>query len=264
MSENNNVPVTILDSIKDFTKDLAGYEKGLNDFVMRLQSYQRLANKPVEAEKLEEHPFVRGANYLPISFMEMTLDELYFGLWQTKNFSYSQVSNEILASIELSVYHPIAKTWITRTGVSAVQIMVDSFPEKPPAKNIEFYQDKIQKYNKAKNEWSLDPANKKPAALTNGIFAALKAECFKNACISLGTYFGRDVNRKKKDSYTPLFNDLDDQITTLKVKLSDLVSLVQDDEEMSKIVNEIREAEDKGEATIKFYKKQISKLERND
>ena len=34
----------------------------------------------------------KNSKYLPISFLEMTLDELFFGAWETNNFNY-QVYN---------------------------------------------------------------------------------------------------------------------------------------------------------------------------
>ena len=34
-------------------------------------------------------------------------------------------------------------------------------------------------------------------------FGKLKAECLKNAALSLGKVFGRDLNRKNKDTYKP-------------------------------------------------------------
>lgn len=34
-------------------------------------------------------------------------------------------------------------------------------------------------------------------------FGKLKAECLKNAALSLGKVFGRDLNRVNKDSYKP-------------------------------------------------------------
>ena len=35
-------------------------------------------------------------------------------------------------------------------------------------------------------------------------FPKLKAECLKNAAQSLGKIFGRDLNRKQKDTFNPL------------------------------------------------------------
>ena len=35
----------------------------------------------------------------------------------------------------------------------------------------------------------------------------LKAECFRNACLSLGKSFGRDLNREFQDQYMPIIKE---------------------------------------------------------
>lgn len=240
--ENQSLPVMITDN------EIAEFAKDNKEFVLRLQNFQKLVNKDVEVEKLEKHPFV-NAMYLPISFMEMTLDEIFFGLWETKDFKWLQVSNEITATLELRVFHPLAKSWITRTGVGAIQIMTDAIPE-PEKKKMSKQQI---------NAWALNTDNKKAGALTNGIFAALKADCFKNACISLGKYFGRDVNRKLTDNFNPLVPDTRGLEKELEKELSEIVSLIQDEEYRTEIATKIVEADGK-EDMIQFYQKMIKEL----
>ncbi|MDE1971448.1 MAG: hypothetical protein KGI50_07785, partial [Patescibacteria group bacterium] len=58
-----------------------------------------------------------------------------------------------------------------------------------------------------RNEWALNPSHKKPNALDLG-YPKLKAECVKNAAQSLGKIFGRDINRKKADTFKPAFKSL--------------------------------------------------------
>jgi hypothetical protein len=53
-----------------------------------------------------------------------------------------------------------------------------------------------------RNQWALNPSNKKPNALDMA-FPKLKSECLKNAAQSLGKIFGRDLNRKNVDQYQP-------------------------------------------------------------
>jgi hypothetical protein len=53
-----------------------------------------------------------------------------------------------------------------------------------------------------RNRWALNPDNKKANAMDLA-FGKLKAECLKNAALSLGKVFGRDVNRVNKDTYKP-------------------------------------------------------------
>jgi hypothetical protein len=118
----------------------------------------------------------------------MTLDELFFGQWKTENFKWSPVANEIQGALELVVIHPVTGYEIRRTGAASIVIMVDRAPENLAGQE--------------RNQWALNPSNKKPNALDMA-FPKLKSECLKNAAQSLGPIFGRDLNRKNKDVYKP-------------------------------------------------------------
>lgn len=223
-------------------------------FFARLQKFMSIANGEVEADKLQEHPIVKDCKYLPISFMEMALDELFFGLWNTGDFKWQIVTNEIVASIQLSVFHPVSKIWITRTGAAAIQIMVDSIPETESKKMS----------RQEKNAWAVDVNNKKPGALTNGGFAKLKAECFKNACVGLGKYFGRDVNREHSaEDYLGTIKDPSERKAELRKVISDILAQNQDHEEVTKITQHILDTEDRGENTIEYYTNVIKTLRPN-
>jgi hypothetical protein len=155
---------------------------------LRLQNFlQKLQKEPSVIEKTPDG----RANTVPISHIEMTLDELYFGMWSTENFKWQVISNEIVGSLELVVTNPVNNTQIRRIGSASIQIMVDAIPQ-------EIKQDR----EKAK-QWQLDAQNKKANALDMG-FPKLKAECLKNASQSLGKVFGRDINRKTSDTFQPL------------------------------------------------------------
>lgn len=253
LKENQNLP-KVKEQVSSNMKSIAEHEVELNKFLRQLQNFQGVCNTPVEKGKLEEHPIVKGVYYLPISFMEMSLDVIYFGMWSMDNFKWQQIGNEMVGSIDLKVYHPITKEWITRTGAAAHVIMTDAIPEK----------EKKGMSNKEKNAWALNLENKKAGALANGGFSALKAECFKNACLSLGKYFGRDVNRKYFDNYNPLVSDVEDLREKKRKELSELIDLVQDEEMRYELVTSINEAEDKGLNTLEFYKKMINKIQKTE
>jgi len=127
---------------------------------------------------------------LVISHVEMTLDEFFFGHWRTQNFKWNAIANEVQGSLELVVVHPITGWEITRVGAASVVIMVDKVP------------DEIKADPQARNQWALNPANKKANAMDLA-FGKLKAECLKNAALSFGKIFGRDLNRAVVDEYKP-------------------------------------------------------------
>jgi hypothetical protein len=152
----------------------------------------------------------RGAKYLPISIVEMKLDELFAGLWQTKGFNYSVIANEVVGVIELGVFHPVLKEWIWRTGTAATMIQQVSKRSGGNGDITDIGQ-------KIKNTLVKD-------------FPHLKSECLKNAAKSLGKAFGRDLNRDVTDEYQPItekINEADnvtDQIQECKTtkELSEL------------------------------------------
>jgi len=156
---------------------------------IKLENFTKRLNTPPKAEELQKTPDGKAWHY-PISFVEMSLDEMFFGLWSTENFRWSALQNEVQGSIDLVVLHPVTGFTIRRTGSASIQIMVDAVPEE---------------LKHEKNRWSIDIGNKKPNALYQG-FPKLKAECIKNAAVSLGKSFGRDINRKHADEFKPLIS----------------------------------------------------------
>jgi len=224
------------------------------EWLENLQKFTKKLNEAVQAQDLKEHHIVAGARYLPISKIEMKLDELFFGLWKTKKFRWQQIENEIIAAIDVKVYHPFAELWITRTGASGKQILVNhSAQAKADAK----------KGNPtSKNSEALDMKNKKPAALSMGGFAALKAECFTNGCLSLGKSLGRDVNRDTVAEYDKLLKDSgrDAETTIARNDLSEAIQLIQDDKLRQQMIQSSLAAETEGSADLAFYLLQLKKL----
>lgn len=151
-----------------------------------LQDFQGRLNKEPDPREFEKTPDGK-ANTLPISFVEMTLDELYLGLWETSDPSYQQIFNEVVGCVVLTVWHPVTGKPIRRTGFASVVIMQDKDAQ-------------IAEFNQTKKKNALDLA-----------FPKLKAECTKNAAQSLGKIFGRDINRKKKDVFKPALKPISDE-----------------------------------------------------
>lgn len=148
------------------------------EFREKLQNFVNKLNTEPNQSELQATPDGK-AKSLPISFVEMTLDEYFFGLWSTEGFKWSVIANEIVGSIDLIVTNPVSGAQIRRVGAASIQIMVD------------------------KGTDPLNVNNKKANALDMG-FPKLKAECTKNAAQSLGKLLGRDVNRKHADTFNGL------------------------------------------------------------
>jgi len=152
-----------------------------------LQKFQTRLNSAPSELAVETTPD-KKAQTVVISHIEMTLDELFFGQWRTENFKWSAITNEVQGALELVCIHPVTGFEIRRTGAASIIIMVDRVPE-----GVEGTQ---------RNQWALNPSNKKANALDMA-FPKLKSECLKNAAQSLGKIFGRDLNRKNADKYQP-------------------------------------------------------------
>ena len=149
----------------------------------KIEQFNALLNKEPNKYELQVNKAAANTMYLPISFLETTLDELYFGLWKTDGFTTRVIGNEICGELNLHVFHPIAGVWITRTGAAATMIrqMKDAGV--------------MEADKKIKNALEMD-------------YPHLKADCFRNACLSLGKTFGRDLNRKFVDTYKAMLSGL--------------------------------------------------------
>lgn len=152
--------------------------------------------------------------YLPISFLEMKLDEMCGGLWNTKNFVYSYIANELVGSLELEYWHPVAQTWVSRIGAGSVQIQFK--------KDSDF----TILQNKYQNTLTKD-------------FPHLKAECFRNACLSIGKAFGRDLNREYIDTYDE-YAMLDDETKNSRIEDAE-AELIMPNSKINQIIKLVNE-----------------------
>ena len=150
------------------------------------QDFQRRLNlepNPAEFDKTPDG----NAQTLPISFVEMTLDEMFLGQWELSEVNYSQIFNEVVGTGILTVWHPVTNRPIKRAGFASVVITQDKDAL-------------VSEFNMTKKKNALDLS-----------FPKLKAEIVKNAAQSLGKIFGRDINRKKKDVFKPTLKPISDQ-----------------------------------------------------
>lgn len=154
---------------------------------VREEFIQNLNTKPEQVTR------ENGVDTVPISHLETTLDEVYFGLWETENFRFQVIANEIVGTIDLKVFDPQMRVWIKRSGSAAVMIR-----QKKDASITDIGA-------KIKNGLSMD-------------FPKLESMCLKAAAKRLGKKFGRDLNRKFEDEYEPV-NTYDIELDAIKDKL---------------------------------------------
>lgn len=158
-----------------------------------LQEFQRRLNLEPDAREFEDTPDGK-ARTLPISFVQMTLDELYLGQWDTTDPTYQQIFNEVVATVVLTVVHPVTGREQRRVGWASVIITQDKDAL-------------VADFNMTKKKNALDLA-----------FPKLGAEAFKSAAQSLGKIFGRDINRKKVDTFKPQLKPISDDALQAAIK----------------------------------------------
>ena len=132
------------------------------EFKSQLDKFMEKLNKAPNQKAIKNN---NGVNYIPIEIIEAALDSIFMGLWSVENLTYSIEINAVVVSVDLKVFHPIAKTWIIRAGVGSVPVQM----------------------RRGTNDIN-------PMALQKNIPAA-KAFAVKNACQSLGRRLGRNINR---------------------------------------------------------------------
>ena len=153
---------------------------------LQLQEFMRMLNR--EPDPTEFQPTPDGkAKTLPISYVEMTLDEIYLGQWDVSDTTYTQVFNEVVGTGLLTVWNPITGKPTRRSGFASIVITQDKDAL-------------LQDFNSTKKKNALDLS-----------FPKLKAEITKNAAQTLGKVFGRDMNRKQQDTFKPAFKTLTDE-----------------------------------------------------
>ena len=59
------------------------------------QNFLKRINKPVTEKEIKVNKFANDSKYIPISFIEMRLDQYFFGFWETINFRTQVIVNEV-------------------------------------------------------------------------------------------------------------------------------------------------------------------------
>lgn len=148
------------------------------ELARELSSFLERLNVSPPPKEVQMNKYADGSRYLPISFVQMNLDELFFGLWSWEITDVKVVANEILVWGNLKALHPVSNTWITRSGTGAAMIQ--------------------QKSGSAIDDISAKIKNTISKDLPHA-----EAEALKNAAKKLGRRFGRDLNRGFADDFVP-------------------------------------------------------------
>lgn len=175
--------------------------EALKIFREAMENFTTRINRAPKKENIQTH---QGYQYLPISFVEKKLDQMYFGLVQYECMSYQQIFNEMVCHARIKVFHPVALTWLNYDGIGSSVIQQDA-----NTKVCDF------NFNKKANAMQLAS----PKAY---------AEAIKNAAKKIGKIFGSDINRKFEDEYQPIVTK--NRPTTEQKEEERITYLIQDAE----------------------------------
>jgi hypothetical protein len=135
-----------------------------------LDNFLKETSKKPNSKMIKQNKFAGNSNYLEIGYIEAKLDQIYHGLWSWELSTVQQVVNGVQVTGHLRVFHPVASTWLTRSGIGFKEFQLSKGASDPT------------------------PANLSSKALERDVPIAA-AEAFKNAAKKLGNIFGRHLNR---------------------------------------------------------------------
>lgn len=163
-----------------------------------IEQFQMFLNKAPAKSEIKINPYANDSQYIPIAVIEQRLDEIYAGLWSIDRCEIQVIANSVVCTLVLSVYHPIAKVILRRSGVGAIPIQL----------------------NKGEKDMSFSTI-KSDAIRKNA--PAAKSQALRNAAQSLGSIFGRNLNREDIADYQPISEQVE-QFEPLQVEAESLLS----------------------------------------
>ena len=163
-----------------------------------IEAFQNWLNKTPAKSEIKTNPYAGNSQYIPIGIIEQRLDEMYAGLWCIDECHLQVIANSVVCALTLKVFHPVAKIWINRSGIGAIPIQL----------------------NKGESEMSFSTI-KSDAIRKNA--PAAKSQAIRNAAQSLGSVFGRNLNRDDVGDFTPLT----DQAETYEVATIEALNLLE-------------------------------------
>lgn len=149
-----------------------------------LSKWLRMAHE--KPENVCVNKFANNTKYVPVSYVEMKLDELFIDGWNLEIKSVQQVLNSVVVTVRISGLNPATGREFFRDGIGSKALQLK------------------------KGSPAMDISSIQPNACELG-FPAAKAQALKNAAQSIGKVFGRDVAREIEDEYNPIVKTAEDK-----------------------------------------------------
>lgn len=130
-TSTNTTPAT---TENESPSPLATLYKGVDLEVQhQLNSFNELLNEPPNQKWIKNN---NGIPYLPIRITESLL-RTFFGVWQADLIGPpTLLGNAVCVSIQLKVYHPVLREWLSYPGVGAVDVQLQAVKRDREGKQI--------------------------------------------------------------------------------------------------------------------------------
>lgn len=163
----------------------------LEKLVQRDQFLQVVNQKP-SPNWVKDHPTAKGVKYIPIEIVELLLTRI-FQEWRVEIRREGQLAQSLFVTVRLHYKDPIDGEWRWQDGTGAAPLQTDS------------------------GKTAADLGAIKSNAVAIGLPAA-ESFAVKDAAEKIGRLFGKDLNRKDVNGFTPSYDTQSAKITITKQK----------------------------------------------
>lgn len=174
--------LTLFEEAIQQIKPTPEWYKAADDFCL-------MVNKKPSPKAIKVNKYANNSQYVEIGYMEMKLDQITKGLWNTEVLDTKLIGNSICVTVRVRFFHWHFKAWLHRDGVGACPIEL---------KATKYRKDGTVEEQGAAH--ALDFEKLQSRAIQKNLPVA-KSEAFKNACKSIGNLFGRHLNREFQHEY---------------------------------------------------------------
>ena len=216
MIQNKEENVNVI-PYEDFMLPSIHDQAQVDDIRKKLENFNKIIHRNLNESEVKS--FKGKFDYMPIDFMEMKADRIFFGMWKWELlWEPKLIVNEIQVCGRFHFLHPTIHQWLFRDGIGVAQIRFQ--------KNTDW----TDISNKIQNSLQLDIPH-------------AEADAMKSAMMKLGNSFGRNLRRNEVSEYEPMYKQealtLSDDDLELIDKLTITIEEFQDPKELLKKKNKL-------------------------
>lgn len=159
---------------------IVGNDIEILEKLVQRDQFLQVVNQDPSPRWIKNHPFAKNVKYIPIEIIELLLTRI-FQEWRVEVRREGQLAQSIYATVRLHYKDPIDGEWRWQDGLGAAPLKTD------------------------KGASAADLASIKNDAVMTGLPAA-ESFAVKDAAEKIGRLFGKDLNRKDVNGFTPSYD----------------------------------------------------------